>query len=372
MDRLLKVPFNNVSQTARIYKRQILRQIASIIDRGIYLNGEENNKLKKKLSSYLNIPFITLTGSGHDSLSIALSSLNLDARDEVIFPVNSYPTAFPIYLSKGKPIPVDVDINGQIDLESVLRHLTKNTRVIVIVHLYGLVGNVEKILKLARENNITVVEDCAQAMGTKYKKKLVGTLGDIGCFSFYPTKTINTLGDGGFIATKKSKRSDYFEKAVSYGEKTRYLSQFIAGHSRLPEIQAGVLNIFLEHVGKVFLKREKVANWYRKEIKKYGLDKKLQILESHKNSEAVKHLFVIKAENRNQLKKYLYNKGIETLIHYPNPIHLLPAFSYLNYKKGDFKMAEKLSQEILSLPFHPYLSKANIDYVLDNIKSFYG
>ncbi len=286
--------------------------------------------------------------------------------------MNAYPTAFPVCLSKGKPVPVDVDQNGQIDPLDVAKKITTRTRVIIIVHLYGLVGNINKIQEIIRGKNIILIEDCAQALGSFYKNRKVGTIGDIGCFSFYPTKTISTLGDGGFIATNNKKFFEYFNKAVSYGEKKRYESQFISGHSRIAEIQAGIINVLFFYIHKTFLRRKAVADYYRKIITKRGLNKFVSLCVSVKESEPVEHLFVIKANKRDKLQQYLFKRGIETLVHYPTPIHLLPAFSYLNYKKGDFPQAEKLSSQILSLPFHPYLSKSEIDYIINTINTFYA
>lgn len=367
-----KIPFNNVGQTARIYKQQIFKRIASIIDSNIFLNGQENKLLIVKLQNYLGSKYITLTASGHDAILTSLSSLNLNERDEVIFPVNSYPTAFPVCLSNGKPVPVDVDLNGQIDPDDIQQKITARTKAIIIVHLYGLVGNIDKIIKTIKGRDVILIEDCAQAVGSLYKNRKVGTIGDIGCFSFYPTKTISTLGDGGFITTTNKTFFEYFNKAVQYGEKKRYHSEFVSGHSRIAEIQAGIINVLFSSINKTFLKRKKVADYYRKLIVKKGLSQYVNLCISSRNSDPVEHLFVIKAYKRNELQRFLYRKGIETLVHYPTPIHLLPAFSYLNYKKGDFKMAEELSNQILSLPFHPYLTKANVDYVVDSIKSFYG
>lgn len=369
--RLFRVPFNNVAQTAQRRKKTILKTISSVIDSGIFLKGRENKKLVKKISRFFNSQYVTLTASGHDSLMLSLQVLNLGKNDEVIFPVNAYPTAFPVYLSHVKPVPVDVDKNGQLDKNDLQKKLSSKTKVVVLVHLYGLVGNISGIKEIIKGRNIVLIEDCAQAFGTKYKDKYVGTLGDIGCFSFYPTKNVNTLGDGGFILTGNKNLHEYFNKATSYGELVHYESEFISGHSRLAEIQAGILNSLWSELNDNSKQRKRTAANYKEVILNSNLDKFLRVFESSPFSDPLTHLFVVEVKNRDKLSKYLHSKGIETAIHYPKPVHLVKAFSAYGFKKGDFPVAEYLSDHILSLPFHPFLSKKEIDYIIKAIKEFY-
>ena len=239
----MRISFNEVGDKAQKYKNQIIKKVEKITKRGIFLNGEENKTLLGNLKKFYKNSYITLTASGHDSILIALRSLNLKKTDEVIFPVNSYPTAFPVFLSGANPVPVDCDENGLIDLKEVAKKISKNTRAIVVVHLYGLVVDMDRLKKIVGERVITLIEDCAQAFGSLYKNKFVGSYGDIACLSFYPTKNFATLGDGGALTTKRKRFHNFFQKAVSYGEIKSYRSHFVSGHSRLPEIQAGVLNI---------------------------------------------------------------------------------------------------------------------------------
>jgi dTDP-4-amino-4,6-dideoxygalactose transaminase len=367
----MAIQFNDVKIKAKKYKKQTLKKISEIIKSGVFLNGKENKKLKKNLSQFLGKGYVTLTASGHDSLLIALNSLNLSTKDEIIFPVNAYPSVFPVALSNGKPVPVDIGKNGLIDPNEISKKINKNTKVIIIVHLYGLVVDINKVKKIIKNKKIVLIEDCAQSLGSYYLKKLVGTFGDVSCFSFYPTKNIGTLGDGGAIWTKNKKLYEYFKKAVNYGEEKKYFSQFVSGHSRLPEIQAGILNIYLNNFKKSITLKRNVIKTYKKLIKKYRLDNKIRILFENKNSNPLLHLLVIECKNRNKLQKYLKKNKIPTFIHYPNPIHLVSAFSYLKYKQGDFPVAEKLSKNILSLPFHSSLSKNEINFIIKSIANFY-
>ncbi len=369
MVKNLRINFNEVKIKDEKNKNKIIRNFSKIIDKGIFLEGEENKKLERTLKNLLGGINIVTTASGHDAILLSLNSLKLNKDDEVIFPVNSYPTAFPVYLSGVKPVPVDVDENGQLDPESILKYLTKKTKVIIVVHLYGLVGNLSEIIKIARQNKITLIEDCAQSFGTLYKNKLVGTFGDIACFSFYPTKNIGTLGDGGAIATKYKNLFDYAKKAKSYGEKEKYNSEFVSGHSRIPELQAAVLNLYLKSADANFIRKKALFEFYKKKLQSVG--DKIRLLESDPDSTPLPHLLVIEAEKRDQLKEYLRKNGIETHIHYPYPIHLVAAFNFLKYKQGDFPVAERLSKNVLSLPFHSYLTKKQVDFIVKSLKEFY-
>ncbi len=343
-----------------------------IVDSGIYFNGLQVKKLEKSLKQFLKTPFITTLASGHDALSLSLSCLNLKEDDEIIFPVNSYPTAFPVCLSKGKPVPIDVDENGQMSLEALKKALNNKTKAVVLVHLYGNTTNIGGIKKLLEGKKITLIEDCAQSFGTTYKGLPTGTIGDIGCFSFYPTKNLATLGDGGAICTKNEAFSKYFLMAKSYGESQRFNSAFLSGHSRIPELQAGVLNFYFKKIKPKFNKRAELAQYYRKRIKEENLEEFIHPLSSDPESNPVPHLFVIRAKKRDSLKKFLHKNGVETGIHYPYPIHLLKAFAFLGYKLGDFPNAERQAAQILSLPINPFLKKETIDKIIKLIAKFYS
>lgn len=363
--------FNHLFLNARRIKRKRTAMVTKVVNSGVYFNGAQNRKLEKNLLTFLGDGYMTTVASGHDSLFFALKSHMLSKNDEVIFPVNAYPTAFPVALSGAKPVPLDVDENGQLDLSIVETRINKNTKAIILVHLYGLVTDIGRLKEIIKGKNIVLIEDCAQAFGSMYNDKPVGTFGDISCFSFYPTKNLATLGDGGAIWTRHKNRYEFFLQAKSYGEKDKYWSSFISFHSRLPEIQAGILNLYFKNIINDFGKRKKIAKYYAALLESEKLLEYIRVLKSHPNSSPILHLFVIETNKRNALQKYLKNKKIPTYIHYPYPIHLLPAFSYLGYTKGDFPMSEHLSESILSIPFHPLLPKSSIEYIVKSVKEFY-
>lgn len=365
------ISFNHISQSTRQQKKQILKKISAVLSSGVFLNGNEGKQLTDKLLRFLGPGYLTLCASGHDALFLALNALKIEKQDEIIFPVNSYPTAFPVCLQKGVAVPCDIDENGQMDPRSLAKRISRRTKAVILVHLYGLCGKITEIKKIVKQKNIYLIEDCAQAFGSEYQNKKLGTLGDIGCFSFYPTKNLSTLGDGGAIWTKYKRIAAFLNKAVSYGEKIHYQSEFLGGHSRIPEIQAGIINCLFSKTLKDFTKRQTIVKYFRREIKKADIGKFVQVFEADPFAKPVEHLFVVKAKKRSKLRNYLSRQGIPTLIHYPRPVHLIRAFSGLGYKKGDFPRAEEQSQQILSLPFHPSLSKREVFYIVRQIKKFY-
>lgn len=367
----LSIDFTHTKQLAKKNKKRLLTVFSQIIDSGIFLNGTHTKKLERNLVKFLNGGYLNLVASGHDALLLSLSSLKLTKNDEVVVPANSFVTAFAVALSGAKIVLVDVDENGQIDPEQVKKKITNKTKAIIIVHLYGLVGEIDQILSLPKQKKIFVIEDAAQSFGSIYKNKFCGTLADIGCFSFYPTKNLPTLGDGGAVWTKHKKIFDYIHKAKSYGEKIKYHSEFISGHSRMPEIQAGSTNLFLKNIAKEGKKRTKLYEYYQDTIREKKLNKQVRILNSNINSYPYHHLLTIETKARDRLASYLKKRNVETHVHYPIPIHLSPAFSYLGFKKGNFPIAERLANNVLSLPFHQYLTKNQIEYIVSQIRSFY-
>lgn len=365
------IHFNDVALKAKRFEKEIIQAVSKVVESGVFFNGPQTHQLEKRLTTHLGGGFVTSVASGHDALTLALSALSLKSDDEVIFPVNVFPTAFPVALCGAKPVPVDVDKNGQLDPRKLAKKVNKKTKAIVLVHLYGLVGDLDAILDIAKRGKITLIEDCAQAFKSMYDGKPVGTFGDIGCFSFYLTKNLSTLGDGGALYTRDKRFYEFFLKAISYGEEKKYFSDFLSGHSRLPEIQAGILNLYFSDVRNNFRKRKEIASYYRKRLQEEDLLSYVRPLSSLPKSDPVPHLFVVETKERDGLRTHLDRRGIATHVHYPYPIHLMPAFSFLEKKLGDFPMAEKLSQNILSLPFHSFLSSSEINYIIKAIQEFY-
>lgn len=369
---MLPIHFNHVTTHAKKLQRGLVKRFKEILESGMFLGGPQVTLLEQQLEEFLGGGQVTCVSSGHDALVLSLAALKLSSEDEVIFPVNAYPTAFPVCLTAAKPVPVDCDKNGQLNLDLLEKSLTKNTKAVIVVHLYGLTTTIKQLQTICKKAGIVLIEDCAQSFGTTYAGKCTGTLGDIGCFSFYPTKNLGTLGDGGALWTQNKSYDRFFTQSKSYGEKERYDSEFIAGHSRIPELQAGILNLYFKHLQTDRTRRKTLYEYYTKKIADSGLLEHIRILQTAPESDPVVHLFVVDVPKREKLRSFLYQKKIETYIHYPTPVHLLPAFSHLQFKEKNFPVAERLSKRILSLPFHPYLTKKQVDYIVRAIKSFYA
>lgn len=362
--------FNDVVLHAKSQEQLLIAALSDVVKSGIFLNGRQNIKLRLNLAGYLGAKYVHALASGHDALLLGLLALHLSKKDEVIVPANAYPTAFPVYLSGAKMVLCDVDANGQLDIHCLKKAINPRTKAIVLVHMFGLTGPVEEVAALAKKHDLTLIEDCAQAFGTKYKDRYVGTFGDIGCFSFYPTKNLGTHGDGGALITKSSSVYERVSMAKAYGEKLRYYSMFVSGHSRLPELQAAILNTYFKTIRSSFVKRQKMYDYFAQCITGLRLDG-LRCLASYTSSSPVPHLFVIECQHSTGLYKYLGLNHIEAHRHYPSPVHLIPAFKSLGYKQGDFPVAERLSRSCLSLPFHSYITKKQIDTIVRLIKRFY-
>ncbi|MCM8786990.1 MAG: DegT/DnrJ/EryC1/StrS family aminotransferase [Candidatus Omnitrophica bacterium] len=363
------IPLFDLTGQYKIIEKEIVSVIKKVLNKGQYILGDEVKNFEKEFAKYLNIKYSVGLASGTDALKIALKSLGLSPEDEVILPANVYPTAFGVREAGVKIKLVDVNLDTyNLDLNLLEKTITEKTKAVIIVHLYGQPADLDSILSIAKKYNLFVIEDCAQAHGAEYKGKKVGTFGDVGCFSFYPTKPLGAYGDGGMIVTNNKR---IFEKTLAlrmYGEKKRYQSVTFGYNSRIDEIQAAILRIKLKYLNRWNKERRKKAILYKKELKKI---REIKVPLEIKHSEGVYHLFVIRAKKRNDLKRYLEKKGIITGIHYPLPIHLVESFRYLGYKNGDFPVSEKLSAEVLSLPLYAEINSEKIKYVTEEIKSFY-
>lgn len=362
------IPLVDLAASYANNKNSIDRAVSEVLSSGWYLIGQQLNNFEKSFAQYLGVKHVVGVSSGTDALTIALKSLGLGSDDEVIIPANCYPTAFGVSLSGVKLRLADVDHQTlNISVHTIMPRITKKTRAVVVVHLYGNPADIKPIKKLCRENNIFLIEDCAQAVGAIYNNKKVGSFGDIACFSFYPTKNLGCIGDGGAIATNKSSLAKKAKLWRMYGEKKRYDSQLIGLNSRLSEIQAAVLNLRLKTIDRQNKARKSLAAIYNK-----GLSCLPVIpIKVHHKSEAVYHLYVLKTKKRNQLIKFLNLGGIATGIHYPKPIHLTKSFKHLNYRPNTFPVSEYASKHVVSLPIYPELSKNDVQYVVNKLSEFF-
>ncbi len=349
---------------------QIKDKIGEAINRVIFNNsnfilGREGELFEKEFSEFCGNDYGIGVNSGTDALELSLIASGIKHGDEVITPVNTaIPTAMAITNVGGTPVFCDIGEDFLIDSDSLEKRITKKTKAIIPVHLYGLACDMQKINNLAKKHDLSVIEDCCQAHGAEYYGKKV-PVGDIGCFSFYPSKNLGALGDGGMIVTSNKEISDKLKLLRYYGQKDKYNAIILGRNSRLDEIQAAVLRVKLQNLDKENAKRRENALIYNSELKNI-----LKIPEIPEGRTPIYHLYVIRTENRDGLMKHLKEKDIGHLIHYPIPLHLQEAFSYRGYKKGDFSNAERIAGEILSLPMFPELKEDEIKYISHTIKKF--
>ena len=361
-----RIRLNAVPALPGSVEPRLLAAFSRVLASKTLLEGKENQLFAKKLSVFLGGGFVVPVASGHDALVLALKALGVGPGDEVVVPALAYPTAFAVAQSGATIIPVDVNENAQISISSVRSLLTRKTKAVVAVHLFGHMGGMRQLRLLLKKKNIALIEDAAQALGSRYKGKQAGAFADIGCFSFYPTKTLGAPGDGGAVWTKNKKIYEFLRQAKMYGEKTRYDSQFPSFHSRLPELQAAGLNTYFPHIAVWIKKRKALFRLYQR-----LMPKNVRILTSDDPTEPVPLELAIEADKREALIKYLDKKGIECVIHYPTPFPFVPAFSYLKFEKGAFPQAEALSKKIVSLPLHQFMNASDVRHITSTIKTFY-
>ena len=345
---------------------------------GAYIQGPEVKAFAAELSDYLGGAQVIPCANGTDALQLALMALDLQPGDEVITATFTYvATAEVIALLGLTPVLVDVRPDTfSLDLDQVRAAIGPKTKAIVPVHLYGQAADMEDLLELAAENKLAVVEDCAQAIGALYtfsdgRKAQVGTLGTIGCTSFFPSKNLGCMGDGGAVYTQDAALAERIRMMANHGQKVKYRHDVIGCNSRLDTLQAAILRVKLPHLDSYIHARQEAAQRYDEGLK--GIQG-LQIPARNPSSTHVFHQYTLQVKNgqRDGLKAHLDSKGIPTMIYYPWPLHEQPAFASDRYPKGAFPVAEQLCQEVLSLPMHTELTQEIQDYIIHSIQSFYS
>ena len=369
----MQVPLLDLSREYKPLGSEIQKAINSIINSHSFILGPTLKEFETNFANFTGATHAFGVSSGTDALIVALMALNINQNHEVITtPYSFFATPEAIIRVGAKPIFSDIDLKTFcIDPSQIESKITPKTRAILIVHLFGKPCNLNPIVELAKEYKLWLIEDCAQAIGTKYQGKHVGTFGDVSAFSFYPTKNLGGIGDGGAVLTNSSKIATTIQKLRIHGASSKYLHQIIGGNFRLDDINAAVLNIKLKHLPEYLKMRQEIARTYHSLFKQTKLVEKELIIIPELDAEHSFNQYTIRAVNRDQLKDFLQSNGVGSAVYYPVPLHLQPALKYLGYKEGDFPNAEKLSKEALSLPIFPYMTKEEIEYVVGTIEKFY-
>ena len=365
----MKILANNLKRQYDIHASEYEDKALSVLRSGLYVLGPEVQAFENEWADYIGTEHCVGLASGLDSLWISFRLLGIGHGDEVIVCANAYiACVMGITINNATPVFVEPDGFDNIDAERIEDAITPKTKAILAVHLYGQSCDMDRIMEIARKHSLKVVEDCAQSHGNSWKGRRVGSIGDVGCFSFYPTKGCGAFGDGGCITTNDEELAAKFKVFRNYGSQKRYHNEIVGANSRLDELQAGLLRVKLRHMDEFNSERNELAQRYLS-----GIDNPLIKLPSVRpGADSTWHQFVVHVKDgrRDELMEYLKTKEIGTLIHYPIPPHLSEAYQYLGYKRGDFPMAERCADEVLSLPIYNGMTDNEQSYVISSINSF--
>ncbi len=362
----MKIAFSTMKYMHDEISNEMVNKFKDIYDKGWYVLGEEVSKFEKEFAKFIGIKYCVGVGNGLDALQVALLSLDIGPGDEVIVPSNTYiATVLAVSNVGAKPVLVDPNIETyNLSSKGIEEAITKKTKAIIAVHLYGQSADMDEINKIAKKHKLYVIEDCAQSHNSKYKNKKTGNLGDIGCFSFYPGKNLGALGDAGALVTNNKKVAEKAKAISNYGSKEKYHHIYKGVNTRLDELQAGFLRIKLWNLDKYTKARQDFAKEYLTRIN----NKKIILPIIGKDRTHVWHIFAIRCKSRDKLQKYLAENGIQTMIHYPIPIAKQKAYNKDNLNKT--KIADQISKEELSLPLYYGMKKEEIDYVIDILNKY--
>jgi len=379
-----KIPFYDIGNSYRELKLEIDSAVARVLNSGWYIVGKEVSSFEKDFAKYIGTKYCVGTSNGLDALFLVLKAWGIGAGDEVIVPSNTYiATWLAVSYAGAIPIPVEPDIRTfNIDPDLIKEKITKRTKAIIPVHLYGMPADMDPIMNLAERYNLKVLEDSAQAHGAVYGNKKCGSLGTASAFSFYPGKNLGAFGDGGAITTDDPVLAEKVRCLSNYGSKIKYYNEYQGYNCRLDEIQAAILRVKLTYLDEWNRKRHLVAKEYYKidnpkinlpyqELQRENLrEDKICFVQPYSGIKSIPcwHQYVVMREKRNDLQKYLNSSGIETMIHYPIPPHKQKAYKEIN--NLSFPIAEQIAEKCLSLPMNPFISQEQISKIQHAIKIF--
>lgn len=349
------------------YQEEFEKKAIDVLRSGWYVLGKEVISFETEFAEYLDANYCIGLASGLDALWIAFRILGIGKGDEVIVQGNTYiASVMGITINGATPVFVEPDEYFNIDASKIEGKITKNTKAILVVHLYGQASNMKPVVELCKKYNLRLVEDCAQSHGAKFENTMTGTFGDIGCFSFYPSKNLGAFGDAGAIVTNSKEIADKVRIFRNYGSEKRYHNKVVGANSRLDEIQAGFLRVRLKHLDELAEEKRIICEKYLKEIK----NDKLELPKVREGATHIWHQFVIKTEYRDELIKYLDENKIGTIIHYPIPPHMSEAYGYLNIKEGTLPITEHYAKTVLSLPLYNGMTEEEQNYIIEKINRF--
>jgi len=365
----MKILANRLDRTYELRAKEYENAAIKALRSAWYILGKEVASFEDEFAKFNGANYSVGLANGLDAIKIAFSILGIGPGDEVIIQSNAYiACVMGITMNGATPIFVEPDEYHNLDTDKIEAAITDKSKAIFPVHLYGQASNMEKIMTIAKKHNLYVVEDCAQSHGAMQNGKITGTFGEIGCFSFYPTKNLGAFGDAGAIITNDSKFAEKFKVYRNYGSEKRYYNKVVGTNSRLDEIQAALLKVNLKYLDATNEEREKLCKRYDNEI----VNENISLPKIREGCTSVYHQYVIQSANRDGLIDYLNAKNIGSIVHYPIPPHLSEAYAYLGHKKGSFPIAEKYADTVLSLPLYNGMTDDEQSYVIDTLNSYKG
>ena len=369
MGKTMKIMPNRMDRGFELYQDEFEKKALEVLRSGWYVLGKEVSSFEEEFAAYTGARYCVGLASGLDALWIAVKILGIGSGDEVIVQGNTYiASVMGITINGATPIFVEPDEFYNIDASKIEEKITPRTRAIMVVHLYGQASNMVPITALAKKHGLLLIEDCAQSHGAAFEGKMTGTFGDIGCFSFYPSKNLGAFGDAGAIVTDNKKIADDIRVYRNYGSEKRYYNRVVGANSRLDELQAGLLRVRLRHLDELNREKERLCRRYMER-----LDKESFILPQIRDgATSVWHQFVIRSRCRDELIDYLNRHDIGTIIHYPIPPHLSEAYRYLGMKEGSLPVTEHYAAEVLSIPLYNGMKEEEQDYVIEKMNKFKG
>lgn len=362
-----KIMPNRLDRGFFLYQKEFETKAIKVLQSGWYVLGREVSAFEEEFAEYVGSKFCVGLASGLDALWIAFRLLNIGPGDEVIVQGNTYiASVMGITMNGATPVFIEPDEHFGMDPEKIEGLITRRTKAVLVTHLYGMASRMDRIVGICKKHGLRLVEDCAQSHGACFNGKMTGTFGDVGCFSFYPSKNLGAFGDAGAVVCNDESLAKEFKIFRNYGSEKRYYNKIVGANSRLDELQAGLLRVRLRHLDELTAERSRIAERYNVEIK----NPFVKLPKLAKGATCVWHQYVVRCEERDRLISHLDEKGIGTIIHYPIPPHLAEAYQYLGYKKGFLPITEHLADTVLSIPMYNGMTYEEQSLIINSINDF--
>lgn len=362
-----KIMPNRLDRGFYQHQKEFEEKAVEVLRSGWYVLGNEVKEFEREFADYVGAKHCVGLASGLDALWIAFRILGIGKGDEVIVQGNTYiASVMGITINGATPVFVEPDEYFNIDASKIEEKITDRTKAVLVVHLYGQASNMAPVVELCNKYGLRLVEDCAQSHGAKFNGQTTGTFGDIGCFSFYPSKNLGAFGDAGAIVTNSNQIAEDIRVFRNYGSEKRYYNKVVGANSRLDEMQAGFLRVRLKYLDDLAEEKRLICERYLQELH----NDKIELPKIRKGATHIWHQFVIKTQYRDELIEYLDNNNIGTIIHYPIPPHLSEAYQYLGLREGCLPITETYAKTVLSIPLYNGMTREEQDYIIEKINAF--